>query len=173
MLAHIDGLTQLANRRHFDNFFEQEWSRCLRLKQPISIAMIDLDHFKLLNDNFGHLVGDICLKSLANLLTQFARRPSDLCARYGGEEFVLVLGNTHAEQAYQLLSRFMTQLTELHIEELHNQQLTVSIGLATLVPGFLDNATTLIDMADKALYQAKETGRNKLVVAQTQTDIVS
>lgn len=173
MLAHIDGLTQLANRRHFDNFFEQEWSRCLRLKQPISIAMIDLDHFKLLNDNFGHLVGDICLKSLANLLTQFARRPSDLCARYGGEEFVLVLGNTHSEQAYQLLSQFMTQLTELHIEELHNQQLTVSIGLATLVPGFLDNATTLIDMADKALYQAKETGRNKLVVAQTQTDIVS
>ena len=164
-LAHIDGLTQIANRRHFDDFYEQEWSRCMRLKLPISLAMIDLDNFKLLNDNFGHVVGDTCLKEVAKILPDFARRPGDLCARYGGEEFILVMGNTHCLQAQMLLTRFMAELTALKLPELAGHPLTVSIGLATLVPNLADNAMQLIEMADNALYQAKDTGRNKLVVA--------
>ncbi|MEQ5876246.1 sensor domain-containing diguanylate cyclase [Pseudoalteromonas sp. NFXS39] len=164
-LARIDGLTQVANRRHFDDFYSQEWSRCARLKHPLSIAMVDLDNFKSLNDNLGHLVGDNCLKEVAKLLSEFTRRPSDLCARYGGEEFVLVLGNTQSHNAQLLVTRFMTKLATLKLAELAGYPLTVSVGLATLYPSSCDDAMLLIEMADSALYQAKEAGRNQLVVA--------
>ena len=164
-LARIDGLTLIANRRHFDDFYKQEWSRCARLKHPMSLAMIDLDNFKSLNDNFGHLVGDICLKEVAKLLPDYTRRPGDLCARYGGEEFVLVLGNTQSHQAQKLVTRFMAALNTLQLPELAGHPLTVSIGLATIYPSSIDDAMLLIEMADSALYQAKEAGRNQLVVA--------
>ena len=164
-LARIDGLTLIANRRHFDDFYKQEWSRCARLKHPLSLAMIDLDNFKSLNDNFGHLVGDICLKEVAKLLPDYTRRPGDLCARYGGEEFVLVLGNTQSHQAQKLVTRFMAALNTLQLPELAGHPLTVSIGLATIYPSSIDDAMLLIEMADSALYQAKEAGRNQLVVA--------
>lgn len=164
-LARIDGLTQIANRRHFDDFYKQEWSRCARLKHPLSLAMIDLDNFKSLNDNFGHLVGDICLKEVAKLLPDYTRRPGDLCARYGGEEFVLVLGNTQSHQAQKLMTRFMAALNTNQLPELAGYPLTVSIGLATIYPNSSDDAMLLIEMADSALYQAKEAGRNQLVVA--------
>ena len=164
-LARIDGLTQIANRRHFDDFYKQEWSRCARLKHPLSLAMIDLDNFKSLNDNFGHLVGDICLKEVAKLLPDYTRRPGDLCARYGGEEFVLVLGNTQSHQAQKLVTRFMAALNTLQLPELAGHPLTVSIGLATICPSSIDDAMLLIEMADSALYQAKEAGRNQLIVA--------
>ncbi|KZY56046.1 diguanylate cyclase [Pseudoalteromonas shioyasakiensis] len=164
-LARIDGLTQIANRRHFDDFYKQEWSRCARLKHPLSLAMIDLDNFKSLNDNFGHLVGDICLKEVAKLLPDYTRRPGDLCARYGGEEFVLVLGNTQSHQAQKLVTRFMAALNTLQLPELAGHPLTVSIGLATIYPSSRDDAMLLIEMADNALYQAKEAGRNQLVIA--------
>ncbi|WP_462146806.1 sensor domain-containing diguanylate cyclase [Pseudoalteromonas gelatinilytica] len=164
-LARIDGLTQIANRRHFDDFYEQEWSRCARLKHPLSLAMIDLDNFKSLNDNFGHLVGDICLKEVAKLLPEYTRRPGDLCARYGGEEFVLVLGNTQCHQAQKLVTHFMAALNTLQLPELAGYPLTVSIGLATISPSSSDDAMLLVEMADSALYQAKEAGRNQLVIA--------
>nr|WP_290442238.1 GGDEF domain-containing protein [Pseudoalteromonas sp. CnMc7-37] len=164
-LARIDGLTLIANRRHFDDFYKQEWSRCARLKHPLSLAMIDLDNFKSLNDNFGHLVGDICLKEVAKLLPDYTRRPGDLCARYGGEEFVLVLGNTQSHQAQKLVTRFMAALNTLQLPELAGHPLTVSIGLATIYPSSIDDAMLLIEMADNALYQAKEAGRNQLVIA--------
>ena len=164
-LARIDGLTLIANRRHFDDFYKQEWSRCARLKHPLSLAMIDLDNFKSLNDNFGHLVGDICLKEVAKLLPDYTRRPGDLCARYGGEEFVLVLGNTQSHQAQKLVTRFMATLNTIQLPELAGHPLTVSIGLATIYPNSSDDAMLLIEMADSALYQAKEAGRNQLVVA--------
>jgi len=164
-LARIDGLTLIANRRHFDDFYKQEWSRCARLKHPLSLAMIDLDNFKSLNDNFGHLVGDICLKEVAKLLPDYTRRPGDLCARYGGEEFVLVLGNTQSHQAQKLVTRFMAALNTIQLPELAGHPLTVSIGLATIYPNSSDDAMLLIEMADSALYQAKEAGRNQLVVA--------
>ena len=164
-LARIDGLTQIANRRHFDDFYKQEWSRCARLKHPLSLAMIDLDNFKSLNDNFGHLVGDICLKEVAKLLPDYTRRPGDLCARYGGEEFVLVLGNTKSHQAQKLVTRFMAALNTIQLPELAGHPLTVSIGLATIYPNSSDDAMLLIEMADSALYQAKEAGRNQLMVA--------
>lgn len=164
-LARIDGLTQIANRRHFDDFYKQEWSRCARLKQPLSLAMIDLDNFKTLNDNFGHLVGDKCLIEVAKLLPEFTRRPGDLCARYGGEEFVLVLSNTQSKQAQSLVTRLIDMLSELQLAELTGHPLTVSIGLATIYPSSDSDAILLIEMADSALYQAKEAGRNQLVVA--------
>jgi diguanylate cyclase (GGDEF)-like protein len=127
--------------------------------------MIDLDNFKSLNDNFGHLVGDICLKEVAKRLPDYTRRPGDLCARYGGEEFVLVLGNTQSHQAQKLVTRFMAALNTLQLPELAGHPLTVSIGLATIYPSSSDDAMLLIEMADSALYQAKEAGRNQLVIA--------
>lgn len=165
-LARVDGLTQIANRRFFDNFILQEWNRCSRLNLPISLAMIDLDNFKTLNDNFGHLVGDICLKEIAKLLPDFTHRPSDLCARYGGEEFVLVFGNTKSRQAQNLVARLIDTIRELQLPELAGHPLTVSIGLATIYPNSGHDAMLLIEMADNALYQAKEAGRNQLVVAE-------
>ncbi|MCH2089112.1 MAG: sensor domain-containing diguanylate cyclase [Pseudoalteromonas sp.] len=164
-LARIDGLTQIANRRFFDSFILQEWSRCSRLNLPVSLAMIDLDNFKTLNDKFGHLVGDSCLKEVAKLLPEFTRRPGDLCARYGGEEFVLVLGNTQSKQAQSLVTRLIDMISKLQLAELTGHPLTVSIGLATIYPSSDSDAILLIEMADSALYQAKEAGRNQLVVA--------
>lgn len=89
-LAKIDGLTDISNRRAFDEFFDEEWNRCSRLKKPISLAIVDIDHFKLLNDDYGHQSGDECLIRVGALLKELAKRPGDMCARYGGEEFVLV-----------------------------------------------------------------------------------
>ena len=161
-LARIDGLTQVANRRHFDDFYSQEWSRCARLKHPLSIAMVDLDNFKSLNDNLGHLVGDNCLKEVAKLLSEFTRRPSDLCARYGGEEFVLVLPNENSQSAYKIAERLRKTVESTEINTIGT--ITISIGIATW-PEHSTDIAQVYKCADKALYHAKEHGRNRCVVA--------
>ncbi len=160
--ANIDILTQTVNRRGFDRALEKEFSRCRRQKKPLSIIMIDIDHFKLFNDNYGHVKGDEVLRSVGNLLGKVARRPGDLAARYGGEEFVLLLPETKMTGAIKVAGILKEQLTTLHIE--HNfsptaKHLTVSQGIAT-VHNF-DEPIDIVDLADKALYQAKENGRNQ------------
>lgn len=164
-LSQFDGLTNIANRRHFDPFFNDEWNRCQRLNMPITLAMIDLDHFKSLNDTYGHLTGDECLKKVATVLQNFAKRPSDVCARYGGDEFILVLGNTDLEKCKVMINKLHDAICELKIQNIHAPStpiVTASIGLATIYPDKKTTKEDLIQAADKALYTAKELGRNQV-----------
>jgi len=163
-LAKIDGLTQIPNRRHFDEFLTNEWKRCIRLDQPITLAIMDLDHFKLLNDTYGHQFGDECLVRIGQLLKSFINRPTDICARYGGEEFVFVLGNTSLSAAKDLLISLLEEVINLDIANINSpteQYLTASIGLAEAMPLFGSNESELIYKADALLYKAKNNGRNR------------
>ncbi len=166
-LARIDGLTDIPNRRYFNEFLDSEWKRCQRLNIPISLAIIDLDHFKYLNDTYGHQAGDDCLKSVGKILKKYVKRPSDICARYGGEEFSLVYGNTGLEQAKRLTRQLLNEIHSLNIPNKNSPimpTLTASIGLATMQPNSDNSKTDLIKKSDESLYSAKESGRNKIVV---------
>jgi diguanylate cyclase (GGDEF)-like protein len=163
-LAKIDGLTQIPNRRHFDEFLKNEWKRCIRLDQPVTLAMVDLDHFKLLNDTYGHQFGDECLIKIGKLLNKFINRPTDICARYGGEEFVVVLGNTSLSTAKDLFTSLLEEIINLDIANINSpteHYLTASIGLAETTPSFGSNESELISKADALLYKAKNNGRNR------------
>lgn len=164
-LARVDGLTDIPNRRTFDEFLHEEWRRCIRLNIPISLAIVDLDHFKLLNDRYGHQSGDDCLIKVGALLKEFAHRPSDICARYGGEEFALVWGDTSLEQAKQLSNELLRKIVGLNIQN-HSSPtkncLTASIGLAEIIPARGNEETELVGKADRMLYRAKESGRNRV-----------
>lgn len=164
-LARIDGLTDIANRRTFDDFLHQEWKRCSRLNKPICLAIVDLDHFKLLNDTYGHQCGDECLIKIGELLKEFANRPSDICARYGGEEFALVWGDTSIAQAKKISDQLLKKIANLKImnsESPTERYLTASIGLAEVVPTRGNEESCLVSKADSELYKAKECGRNRV-----------
>jgi diguanylate cyclase (GGDEF)-like protein len=164
-LSRLDGLTNIFNRRSFDEFLENEWKRCLRLSKPICLAIIDIDYFKLLNDTYGHQAGDESLVKLGALLKQFVNRPSDLCARYGGEEFVLVWGDTSLDQSLKLVNELLKKITELNIPNAESPKcnyLTASIGLAEIFPTNMHSESELISNADSMLYKAKKSGRNKV-----------
>lgn len=163
-LSRIDGLTDIANRRYFDEFLDNEWKRCERLKLPLSLAIIDIDYFKSLNDTYGHQAGDECLRKIGAVLKKFAHRPTDLCARYGGEEFAIVLGAT-AENSLDMMNDLLDTICALGIANKNSSlmpTLTVSIGLATMHPDIDTKAEKLIMVADEMLYKAKESGRNKI-----------
>jgi diguanylate cyclase (GGDEF)-like protein len=128
-LAAIDGLTGLANRRHFDERLENEWARARREGTTLSLLMIDVDHFKKFNDRYGHPAGDACLRSVAGVLAAQVRRPADLAARYGGEEFVLLLPDADAAGCQQVGKRIRESLAALgivHDSNLPSRQVTVS-----------------------------------------------
>lgn len=164
-LARTDGLTNIPNRRRFDQFLHDEWRRCCRLKKPISLAIIDLDHFKFLNDSYGHIAGDQCLIEVAALLNQFSSRPGDICARYGGEEFALVWSDTSLEKSKQLAEKILHEIADLNIANSKSptkDYLTASIGLAEMVPSETLSQNELIQKADDMLYRAKENGRNRI-----------
>jgi diguanylate cyclase (GGDEF)-like protein len=164
VLASLDGLTGIANRRSFDERFAQEWSRAVRHRKPIALAMIDLDNFKQFNDLYGHLAGDRCLCAVADALSRQVQRPEDLVARFGGEEFALLLPHTSAEGALQVIERIRAAVLDLGIEHLGNSwnRVTVSIGVSALSPVSGDGQSRLIQLADAALYQAKNRGRNRV-----------
>lgn len=165
-LSRLDPLCTIPNRRYFDEFLKDEWKRCARLKMPISLAMIDIDYFKLLNDTYGHQAGDECLKTLSSLLKEFVQRPSDLCARYGGEEFVLIFGNTTLTQSLTLIEKLQEQIRLLNIPNQLSSILpvvTVSVGLVTIYPDNTSNENRIIKAADELLYRAKNMGRNQIV----------
>jgi len=165
-LAQRDGLTQLANRRYFDEIFLREWRRCLREHEPLSLIMVDIDHFKSYNDHYGHPTGDSCLKSVASAMHRVMRRPNDLLARYGGEEFVSLLGNTGEDGASLVaheLIRVVEDLGIRHAASTTCDRVTISVGLACVIPMEAQDITTLIRQADRALYHAKNTGRNRVV----------
>ncbi|MEW6640596.1 MAG: diguanylate cyclase [Pseudomonadota bacterium] len=168
-LATRDGLTGLANRRHFDDRLAEEWARAKRDGTPLALLMIDVDHFKLFNDHYGHQGGDDCLRALARVLAAQARRPADLAARYGGEEFALLLPDTDAEGCARIgeaVRRALHELAIPHAASPSSHLVTVSIGGAMHQPSSSHaDAAVLIEAADRALYAAKERGRNRLVMS--------
>ncbi|MBE9110289.1 diguanylate cyclase [Nodosilinea sp. LEGE 07298] len=163
-LAHLDGLTQIANRREFDRYLDQEWQRLQREQGTLALVLADVDNFKGYNDTYGHLAGDDCLRSLARLLNQVTQRPADLAARYGGEEFALILPNTTSAGAIALAAKTQTYLTRLAIPNIASPlygRVTISFGIAVVTPVPTLSTETLIQRADQALYAAKESGRNR------------
>lgn len=168
-LAAMDSLTGLANHRTFHEDLDKEWRRCLRLKSPLSLIFIDIDHFKPYNDAYGHQEGDECLRRVAGAIASQVRRPTDITARYGGEEFAVILADTSKEGA-----RHVAEAQRLAVENLaipHGSSpvspfVTVSLGVATALPCNGGTAEALLGRADAALYRAKAAGRNQVVVAQ-------
>ncbi|WP_297791323.1 sensor domain-containing diguanylate cyclase [uncultured Marinobacter sp.] len=164
-LSRVDALTGLANRRTFDQTLHDEWQRARREGQPLSLAMLDIDHFKLINDTYGHPVGDTCLKKVGQTLTGFTNRPGDSCARYGGEEFALIWSNTSEDQARELANRLLHSVADLRIPNEASPTspwLTISIGVSTVIPAIDMDEDRFITQADQALYQAKSNGRNRV-----------
>ena len=164
-MAHIDSLTNIPNRRRFNETLDVEWRRCLRAKLPLSLLMIDVDHFKAYNDHFGHGAGDICLATIASTRAAELARPGDMVARYGGEEFTVVLPETDPEGALQTAERLRTAVIVKDFSKTvdgENRSVTVSIGCATILPQDDLDPIELIDAADKKLYQAKAAGRNRV-----------
>lgn len=166
-LSTTDPLTGIANRRQFDDVLEAEWRRCMREEQSLSLMMVDVDHFKTFNDEFGHQAGDIALKAVASGLKTALQRGGDLAARYGGEEFAIIMPNTSLDAAQIQAERIRAAVAALDIRsELPDaRNLTVSIGLASALPKRDADAESLISNADQALYQAKLLGRNRVAVA--------
>jgi len=167
-MARLDGLTGLPNRRTFDDVLEREWRRLARSNSPISLIMFDVDHFKLYNDTYGHGGGDYCLKKIAECAVAALQRPADMIARYGGEEFVAILPDTLIDGATAVAEAIRQNVAALNIE--HEKSLTaacvtVSLGLATMIPNLETQPHTLIEKADKALYAAKHNGRNRVMAA--------
>jgi len=166
LLSLHDGLTDIANRRMFDTRLNEEWGRCMREQQPLSLIMIDVDHFKLYNDTYGHLSGDECLKRVAKELSEVPKRTVDLCARYGGEEFTLLLPNTNLMQAENLAERCREKTLQLKIPHKSSSVcdvVTISAGVTSMVPAKTSPTPSLIKAADQALYLAKEKGRNTVI----------
>lgn len=164
-LSAIDPLTGLMNRRYFDERIVAECRRSKREKSNLGIAMLDIDHFKNINDNYGHLCGDHCLKIFALTLQETIKRPSDIICRYGGEEFVLILPNTDQEGLIMLLERVRKEVEAKKIVfEGQELQMTVSIGGCSKIVLMDDENNSLVAFADKQLYDAKETGRNRVIV---------
>ena len=166
LLASLDGLTGIANRRRFDQYLEAEWQRCLRGKFELSLMLIDVDFFKNYNDCYGHLLGDDCLKQIANILQDNIQRATDLVARYGGEEFVVVLPHTPQVGALEVAQRIQGAISAQqlpHRGSSVSEYITLSIGITTTIPHSTRTIADFVDWADQALYRAKISGRNRIV----------
>lgn len=165
-LARLDSLTGLSNRRNFDQAFDIAWRETLQQRQPMSMMMADIDHFKKINDTYGHLFGDQCLMKVANILKKCVTNPSDLAARFGGEEFIIMLPDTDSKVATSIAELIRKNIEKLRMNYEGEQiKFTISIGVATIVPTRVINSSDLNERADQALYLAKEEGRNRVVAA--------
>ncbi len=165
LLSATDGLTGLSNRRMFDEFSLREWRRCERANKSFSLVIIDVDHFKLYNDHYGHQAGDECLKAVATQMLRAAPRASDVVARYGGEEFIFVLGETDIDGAKWVANHVRQRIADLKIPHAGSslKYLTVSCGVASVMPSDNLSLEILLQSADHGLYQAKKLGRNRVV----------
>lgn len=175
-LAYLDELTDVANRRRYNETMKREWARCIRYQQPFSLLIMDIDNFKAYNDHYGHHEGDQCLVKIAQSLRNVPNRPCDLFARYGGEEFVLVLPDCDEAGASIKAKQVQDSLSELAIPHNASQAdagnakiVTMSIGQATVRPTFNEDALGIFQAADLATYEAKSSGRNRIVVAQAKS----
>jgi diguanylate cyclase (GGDEF)-like protein len=163
-LANLDGLTQIANRRHFDQTLDEEWRRAGRNQQPLSLMLCDVDFFKQYNDTYGHQAGDDCLRAVAQALKSSAQRAGETVARYGGEEFGIILPNINSDDAVKLALLIRKRLAGFQISHATSQVdsfVTISIGIATLVPATGQCWEGLVEGADQALYEAKKLGRDR------------
>lgn len=164
-LSVTDALTQLSNRGHFDLMIDEETRRALRTEMPLSVLLLDIDHFKRINDNYGHPFGDECLRLVADVLKGHGQRAGDVVARYGGEEFVIALAGMNASQAAEQAERIRAAVAALEPRCGEARlQLTISIGVATLEPPAQGTPSQLLAAADAALYKAKRNGRNRVVI---------
>jgi len=168
-LSCLDGLTGIANRRRLDEFLRMECLRSVRDDTPLSLILIDIDFFKPYNDHYGHLAGDECLRRVARGLDEAVQRASDLIARYGGEEFAVILPNTDLNGAKRIASELCEKIRSLGVPHEYSQAadiVTISLGVVSRVACENLSPADLINLADAALYEAKETGRNRYVVAE-------
>ncbi len=166
-LALTDSLTGLANRRRFDHYFDAEWQRLARERQPLTLILCDIDYFKRYNDYYGHPTGDICLAQVSDVLMRCIRRPADLVARYGGEEFAVVLPNTDTEGGHNVALAIQKQLAQAalpHCTSGVGDSVTLTMGIATVVPQHQLDSQDLLQAADLALYHAKQQGRDRIYV---------
>jgi diguanylate cyclase (GGDEF)-like protein len=164
-LASLDGLTGLANRRGFDRELDQAWRRAEELGQPLALMMIDIDHFKLFNDRYGHVQGDACLRAVGETLSLVALDEALIVARYGGEEFALLLPGLDSERAIRLAEDARRSIEELLMTHADSPSgiVTISIGVESRVPESGQSVATLVEAADRALYDAKRRGRNTVI----------
>ena len=168
ILSQQDALTGLANRRYLDEVLENEWKRSIRHEVPITIMMVDIDYFKLYNDTLGHIQGDQCLRRIAILLGSISSRSGDLAARYGGEEFLLLFSMTDREQALIQVQRLMELVRNIaiaHPRSSVSKYVTISVGVATMIPHLNNSLLEFISQVDHALYVAKSNGRNQYHIA--------
>ena len=168
-LVFLDGLSGVYNRRYFDQQLGIEWARSTRSSFPLSAIMIDVDHFKLFNDRYGHQSGDDCLRQIAVALKVCLKRPGDLVARYGGEEFACILPDTPFDDAMSLandLERKVRALAIPHESSSVAKVITVSVGVATRTVDSADDAAALVGLADSQLYNAKQSGRGRVCGAR-------
>ncbi len=164
-LTMTDGMTEIANRRRFDQHLDEEWRRCARMHIPLSAIMMDIDNFKAFNDNYGHTAGDDCIRDIAQALARVPTRAGDLVARYGGEEFACLLPGTDAEGALTIAERLLDAVNDLAIPHAWSNvtdSVSISAGVGTVVPTGDGEPEGLIRMADEMLYKAKNAGRNRV-----------
>ncbi|MCG8669652.1 MAG: diguanylate cyclase [Pseudomonadales bacterium] len=165
-LSNTDQLTGLKNRRFFNKYYDDEFRRSVRHKSPISIVVLDVDHFKQVNDTYGHLAGDICLKKVADVMQFHSQRPGDIAVRFGGEEFVILLVDTDVTGAEQVSEYIRDEVEQTLVQaENHSFKVTISLGIASVIPQEDLKPEELLRRADAALYQAKANGRNRVEVA--------
>lgn len=165
-LAYLDGLTEIPNRRRFEEVFQNECLRAVRGKSALSIGMADVDFFKQYNDHYGHAMGDRALQAIARVLRNSVKRPADLIARYGGEEFVMVFPETDGDSAAIVAERIRGEVADLEIPHLYSgdaEHITISIGLATACLNTSSLPESILETADRNLYTAKQSGRNRVV----------
>ncbi|MEM9264172.1 MAG: diguanylate cyclase [Cyanobacteria bacterium P01_F01_bin.13] len=166
-LALTDSLTGLANRRQFDSYFEAEWQRLVREQRLLTLILCDIDYFKRYNDYYGHPTGDVCLAKVSDVLTRCIQRPADLVARYGGEEFAVVLPNSDTEAGHRIALEIQKHLAKVdipHASSSVSHAVTLTMGIATVLPQHQHSPQELIEAADLALYHAKQQGRDRIYV---------
>lgn len=165
-IATLDGLTCIPNRRYFDDSLATEWKRCQRTGSPLSLILIDIDYFKQFNDAYGHQAGDQCLKAIATALNESLFRVEDSVSRYGGEEFAAILPGTDARGALAVAERMRASSRELRIPHKHGIDglISCSLGIASIRPDLAKTAEGLLQAADRSLYEAKHSGRNRIIL---------
>lgn len=165
--SYQDGLTEIANRRFFEDSYQREWLNAQREQQPLTLILLDIDYFKQYNDHNGHLLGDACLKQIAQILKKSVSRPRDLVARFGGEEFILILPDTTQASAIEVVERILQSIRTAdicHSTSPLDQRLSVSLGVKTIIPTQKNDKMAFLKEVDQNLYLAKERGRNGYVI---------